>query len=58
MLKNLIVILLVLLWGAHCDLIKERLKVIHHRNNNFLVRGNLPIKNNKFQYKALRKALN
>ena len=58
MLKNIIFIWLVLLLGADADLINDRLKIIHSRNNNFLVRGNLPIKNNKFQYKELRKSLN
>lgn len=41
------------------DLDTSLMKIINsNNNNNFLVRGNLPVKNKKFQYKELRKSLN
>lgn len=42
-------IIVLLFCAVSADFLKERLVLVDKKNNNFLFRGNLPIKNNKFQ---------
>lgn len=51
------ILLLLLFCTVAGQFLKERLVLVDKKNNNFLFRGNLPVKNNKFQIEELKQAL-
>ena len=53
----LVIVLLSIQTVVECDFDKSRLRIIGQNDEHFLVRGNLPIANNTFQYEELAGAL-
>ena len=53
---KIITLVIILVVGGNCDFLPGRLRIVDKNMdlNNFLVRGNLPIKNNKFQLEELK----
>lgn len=50
----LLVTLSLLLLSINCQLDPSRMRIVDNDENHYLVRGNLPIANNTFQFDKLR----